>query len=135
MGTALPGHERVVFVLEWAPDGFRERRRLDIAGSVGGVRMRFEDLAQAPAVVVASQRMDDNPGWRSLDPGELLHVDEKLNVTSTIAVDGLPARPLTRADLDPRAAASQSEDSRLPGEGARHRAGKAVHKAEAGNGP
>jgi glutamine amidotransferase len=124
-----------LFVLEWAPDVTRERRRLNIAGSVGGVRVRFEDPAEAPAVVVASQRMDDNLRWRSLDPGELLHVDEKLNVTSTIAVDGPPARPLTRADLDPRAAASQSEDSRLPGEGARHRAGKAVHKAEAGNGP
>jgi predicted glutamine amidotransferase len=124
-----------LFVLEWAPDVTRERRRLNIAGSVGGVRVRFEDPAEAPAVVVASQRMDDNLRWRSLDPGELLHVDEKLNVTSTIAVDGPPARPLTRADLDPRAAASQSEDSRLPGEGARHRAGKAVRKAEAGNGP
>jgi hypothetical protein len=102
---------------------------------VGGVRVRFEDPAGAPAVVVASQRMDDNPGWRSLDPGELLHVDEKLNVTSTMAVDGPPARPLTRADLDPRAAASQSEDSRLPGEDVRHRAGEAVRRAEAGSGP
>jgi hypothetical protein len=123
-----------LFVLEWAPDASRKRRRLNIAGSVGGVRVRFEDPAEAPAVVVASQRMDDDLGWRSLDPGELLHVDEKLNVTSTIAVDGPPARPLTRADLDPRAAASQAEDSRLPGEGAQHRAGKAVRKAEAGNG-
>ncbi len=88
-----------LFVSEWAPDGSRERRRLDIAGSVGGVRVRFEDPAEAPAVVLASQRIDDNLGWRSLDPGELLHVDEKLNVTSTIVVDGPPAQPLTRADL------------------------------------
>jgi glutamine amidotransferase len=111
-----------LFVLEWAPDGSRGRR-LDIAGRVGGVRVRFEDTAEAPAVVVASQRMDDNPGWRSLDPGELLHVDENLNVTSTISVDGPPARPLTRADLDPRAAASQLESSRPLG------------GAEAGKGP
>ena len=112
-----------LFVLEWAPDGPSERRRLDVAGSVGGVRLRFENSAEAPAVVVASQRMDDNPGWRPLAPGELLHVDENLNVTSTIAVDGPPARPLTSADLDPRAAASQSEDPRAPGEGARHYGG------------
>jgi glutamine amidotransferase len=57
-----------LFVLEWAPDVSRERRRLNIAGSVGGVRVRFEDPAEAPAVVVASQRMDDNLRWRSLDP-------------------------------------------------------------------
>jgi glutamine amidotransferase len=79
-----------------------------MTGSAGNARVRFEDLAEAPAVVVASQRMDDNLCWRLLCPGELLHVDAKLNVTSTIAIDEPPAQPLTRADLDPRAAASQS---------------------------
>jgi hypothetical protein len=38
----------------------------------------------------------------------LLHVDEKLDVTSTIVMDEPPAQLLMRADLDPRAAASQS---------------------------
>ncbi len=97
-----------LFVLEWAPGGFRGQRRLDVAGSAGSVRVRFEDLAEAPAVVVASQRMDDNPGWRPLRCGELLHVNEKLEVTSTIVIDEPPAQLLTRADLDPRAAASQA---------------------------
>ena len=72
------------------------------------MQVRCEDLAEAQVVVVASERMDDNPGWRSVDPGELLHVDEKQNVTSTIAIGEPPAYPLTRADLDPQAAASQS---------------------------
>jgi predicted glutamine amidotransferase len=97
-----------LFVLEWAQGGSHDQHRLDIVSSVGNVQMRFEDLAEAPVVVVASQRMDDSPGWRSLDPGELLHVDEKLNVTSTMAIDEPPAQPLTLADLDPQAAASQS---------------------------
>ena len=97
-----------LFVLEWAPGGSQGERRLDVAGSAGSVRVRFEDLAEAPAVVVASQRMDDNPGWRPLRCGELLHVDEKLDVTSTIVMDEPPAQLLMRADLDPRAAASQS---------------------------
>jgi predicted glutamine amidotransferase len=97
-----------LFVLEWAPGGSHDQRRLGMVSSVGSVRVRFEDLAEAPVVVVASQRMDDNPGWRSLDPGELLHVDGKLNVTSTIAIGEPPAQPLTLADLDPQAAASQS---------------------------
>jgi glutamine amidotransferase len=97
-----------LFVLNWAPDDSYNSRRLDMTGSAGNARVRFEDLAEAPAVVVASQRMDDNLCWRLLCPGELLHVDAKLNVTSTIAIDEPPAQPLTRADLDPRAAASQS---------------------------
>ncbi len=97
-----------LFVLEWAPGGSHGERRVDVAGSAGSVRVRFEDLAEAPAVVVASQRMDDNLSWRPLRCGELLHVDEKLDVTSTIVVDEPPARLLTRANLDPRAAASQS---------------------------
>jgi predicted glutamine amidotransferase len=97
-----------LFVLEWAPGGSHDQRRLDIGSSVGSVQVRFEDLAETPVVVVASQRMDDKPGWRSLNPGELLHVDEKLNVTSTIVIDEPPAQQLTLADLDPQAAASQS---------------------------
>jgi predicted glutamine amidotransferase len=97
-----------LFVLKWAPDDSHNSPRLDMTGSAGNARVRFEDLAEAPAVVVASQRMDKNMGWRQLRPGELLHVDAKLNVTSTIVIDEPPAQPLTRADLDPRAAASQS---------------------------
>ena len=97
-----------LYVLERAPGDPRGRRHLDVAGGAGTVRVRSEDLGAAPAVVVASERMDDDPGWRPLRSGELLHVDEDLNVASTMAVDGSPARPLTRADLDPRAAASQA---------------------------
>lgn len=97
-----------LYVLERAPGGSHGRRHLDVAGGAGTVRVRSEDLAEAPAVVVASERMDDDPGWRPLRSGELLRVDEELNVTSTTAVVGPPARPLTRADLDARAAASQA---------------------------
>jgi predicted glutamine amidotransferase len=97
-----------LFALEWAPGDSPNSHRLDMSGSAGSARVRFEDFAGAPAVVVASQRMDNNLGWRPLRPGELLHVDAKLKVTSTIAIDEPPAQPLARADLDPRAAASQS---------------------------
>ena len=97
-----------LFVLEWAPGGSAGRDRLDVAGSAGSVQVRFEDLAEAPAVVVASQRMNDNPGWRPLRCGELLHVDERLTITSTIVMDEPPVQLLTPADLDPRSAASQS---------------------------
>ena len=46
------------------------------------MRVRSGDLATRPAVVVASERMDEDAGWRALEPGELLHVDPDLNVRS-----------------------------------------------------
>ena len=61
----------------------------------------------AHAVVVASERMDEDPHWRLLAPGELLHVGPDLAVTSTIALPEAPVHLLTLADLSPHAAASQ----------------------------
>ncbi|HWF55224.1 MAG TPA: class II glutamine amidotransferase, partial [Solirubrobacteraceae bacterium] len=52
-----------------------------------------------PTVVVASEVMDADPGWRLLAPGELLHVDASLNVSSSIVIEGPPAHPLSLADL------------------------------------
>jgi len=61
-----------------------------------------------PAVVVASEPMNDDPRWRALNSGELLHVDADLGVTITTVLPEPPSYPLTLADLDPRAAASQA---------------------------
>jgi hypothetical protein len=72
------------------------------------VRVRSGDLASRPAVIIASERMDEDAGWRLLDPGELVHVDPDLKVTSTKALDQPPAHPLTLADLGAKAAASQA---------------------------
>jgi glutamine amidotransferase len=58
--------------------------------------------------------MDENPAWRLLDPGELLHVDGRRRIHSRIALPDAPVHPLTLADLEPRTAASQRE----PGGGA-----------------
>jgi glutamine amidotransferase len=60
-----------------------------------------------PAVVVASERMNDDPNWRPLNSGELLHVDADLRITVTTVLPEPPAHRLSLADLDPRAAASQ----------------------------
>ncbi len=73
-----------------------------------GSRVRSEHGASRPLVVLASERMDDDPRWRTLEPGELVHVDHTLRVTSRRILDGPPARPLTLADLGARAQASQT---------------------------
>jgi glutamine amidotransferase len=52
--------------------------------------------------------MDEDPGWRALESGELLHVDGELNVSVTTAIKGPPAHQLALQELDARAAASQT---------------------------
>ena len=97
-----------LFVLCRCAGGPHGHRHLDQASAAGRVRVRSGELAVTPAVVVASERMDEDPGWRSLNPGELLHVDGHLNVHSTIAVEQPPTHQLTLNDLG-HSAASQNQ--------------------------
>jgi glutamine amidotransferase len=101
-----------LYVLERGAGGPDGQRRLEHSSPWHTVRVHSAELADARAVVVASERMDDDPGWRALEPGELLHVDRELKVTSRRALDQPPAHELTLADLDPRAAASQAAQKR-----------------------
>ncbi|MFJ6217071.1 class II glutamine amidotransferase [Streptomyces sp. NPDC092296] len=97
-----------LYVLERAAGGQHGDRQLAHTGSGGRLRVRAAELAGAPAVVVASERLDEDPGWRPLGPGELLHVGPDLAVSSTTALPQPPAHRLTLADLRPEAAASQT---------------------------
>ena len=71
------------------------------------IRSRSTDLSLCPHVLFATEPMDHNPGWRTMAPGELVHVSPVLAVTSTFPFPGAPAHPLTLSDLEPSAAASQ----------------------------
>ena len=93
-------------VLSRAAGGTSGARRLEHV-SAAGTRVRSIELATLPAVVIASEPMDEDPGWRALACGELLHVDRHLRVSSRIIIDGPPRHPLALADLAPAAAASQ----------------------------
>jgi predicted glutamine amidotransferase len=93
-------------VLERDAGGPGGDRRLDHRSS-HGMRVTAEDFATRPAVVVASEVLDEDPGWRALQSGELLHVDGDLNAKVTRAIDRAPAHQLTLADLGDTAAASQ----------------------------
>jgi glutamine amidotransferase len=97
-----------LLVLQRPAGGPHGQRHLDQASAAGRVRVRSATLVTAPAVVLASERMDDNPGWRSLKSGELLHVNHDLTVKTTIAIDQPPAHQLTLADLG-QGAPSQSQ--------------------------
>jgi glutamine amidotransferase len=87
------------------PDG---RRHLSARREHGSVDVARTATA-IPAYVVASEPMDDEPGWRLLDPGELLVIDG-LSQESHFPLDP-PRRRLTRRDLSAQEAASQHRAS------------------------
>jgi glutamine amidotransferase len=97
-------------VLERAAGGPRGGRHLEHASARGSIRVRSGDLARLPAVVVASEPMDEDAGWRALRSGELLHVDQDLEATVERVIERPPVHQLTLADLDQKAAASQASD-------------------------
>jgi predicted glutamine amidotransferase len=49
-------------------------------------------LDSAPSIVVASERLDGESGWRMLAPGELVHVRPDLSVQSAVVIPDPPAR-------------------------------------------
>jgi predicted glutamine amidotransferase len=97
-----------LWILERAAGGPHGARHLDAASAAGRVRVRSAGLATQPSVILASEPMDEDAGWRLLDPGELVHVGPTLAVESTRAVDEPPAHQLSLDDLEPRAAAAQT---------------------------
>jgi predicted glutamine amidotransferase len=58
-----------------------------------GTRVESAAGHSRPLVVVASERMDDEPGWREIRSGELIHVGPSLEVTSELVLDEVPASP------------------------------------------
>jgi predicted glutamine amidotransferase len=97
-----------LFLLQRAAGGPHGGRHLEHASTAGRIRARSGDLSDQPAVVVASERMDEDPGWQALRPGELLHVDNRLGCTRQIVLRRPPRHLLTLDQLGAHAAASQS---------------------------
>src|SRR3984893_543042 len=90
-----------------------ERRpcaELEHASSLGS-RVSSEHGRTKPLVTIASERMDRDPAWRLLQPGELLEVSPALEVSSRRILDSPPARLLSAQDLTARARQSQAGDS------------------------
>lgn len=86
------------------------------------LRAESEDLRDVHSVVVASEPMDDDEGWRLLDDGELLHIAPDGTVTSEHPFPAL-AQPLQLEDLGLSAAASQAHAAQAHEHAAR-RAGR-----------
>ena len=102
--------ERSIAALGGSEGGFD----FDQRAASGITRVFSGQLSIRPATIIASQPMDTNPLWRLLEPGELIHVDPMLHITSTIAVPDPPAHML---ELTAHEAAAQLEEP-APGAGA-----------------
>lgn len=76
------------------------------------IRARSEHLRARPSVVFASEPMDDDPRWRLLAPGELVHVDAALQITSDLVLSDPPKHQLRRADLSAEVEAAQHTSAR-----------------------
>ncbi len=83
---------------------------LDERSTTGSMRVVSPELSACRSVVIATEKMDDDPAWRLLEVGELLHVPADLACVSRTVVDRPPRHHLTLADLDRRAAESQTAD-------------------------
>ncbi|MCP9955872.1 class II glutamine amidotransferase [Actinomadura madurae] len=99
-----PGtHELWVLAPELAEPG--AARHMSAGREPGRIDVTAHREACA-AWIIASERMDDDPDWRLLDPGELLMLDGWQ--ASSHFPFGTPAHPLTTADLSAAESVSQT---------------------------
>jgi predicted glutamine amidotransferase len=59
-------------------------------------------LEDTASVVVASEELDGESGWRMLAPGELVHVRPDLSVRSAVVLPQPPARLVPLTDINPK---------------------------------
>ena len=96
-----------LYVLERPAGGNGSARALRHHSSLG-TRVHSEEAARRAIVVLASELMDDDPGWRALESGELLHVGPELEVSSAIALPEPPAQMLDLSTLGEQSRSSQA---------------------------
>lgn len=63
------------------------------------IRAQSRHLCTRSSVVFASERMDDDPRWQLLEPGELVHVNAALQITRSLVLPEPPRHPLDESDL------------------------------------
>jgi predicted glutamine amidotransferase len=76
------------------------------------IRAWSRSLRKHPSVVFATERMDDDPRWTLISPGELVHVDAELRVTRDLVLPDPPTHLLRQSDLSVRAQQAQHTGTR-----------------------
>jgi predicted glutamine amidotransferase len=70
------------------------------------IRAESKNLQGQPSVVFATEPMDAAARWQLLEPGELVHVDARLQVSRDLVLRAPPRHLLRAEDLSPAAQAS-----------------------------
>jgi len=97
-----------LYVLDRSPGGHGEGEDALQHHSRLGTKLHSEQAAEQRVVVIASEPMDSDPGWRAFEPGELLHVDAGLAINSEIALPEPPAKLMQLHHMDEKARESQA---------------------------
>jgi glutamine amidotransferase len=90
----------------WVLHRLPDHEPLHEHGSNGEITVRMDAAGERPVVVVASERLDDDPRWRELKPGELLRVGPDLDLSVDLILPDPPAKLMA---LSGQEAASQAE--------------------------
>ena len=101
-----PEHNEL-FLLERSAGGPRGGHQLDESSVYGTLRVRSLEGAGRPVVVVASEPMDEDPGWQPVAPGELVRIGADLTVTRELILPDPPRHPMV---LSGRAVESQAQE-------------------------
>ena len=101
-----PEHNEL-FLLERSAGGPRGGHQLDESSAYGTLRVRSLEGAGRPVVVVASEPMDEDPGWQPIASGELVRIGADLSVTRELILPDPPRHPMV---LSGRAVESQAQE-------------------------
>jgi glutamine amidotransferase len=97
-----------LWILEKAPDASRELVERDAHGTL---RMHAERREDQPIVVIASERMDTDPGWREVGVGELVHVGPALEVDRETLLTEPPRHQMVLTGRDAESQAYERDDA------------------------
>lgn len=92
-------------LLRRSPGGAGGDAPLRHEDTAGTLRVHSDDGSSTPIVVIASERISDEPGWEEIASGELIHVGPDLQVDRDTIVEGPPRHPMV---LGGRAEKSQA---------------------------
>jgi len=89
----------------WVLHHTPEDEPLNEHGSYGEINVVMDAAREKPVVVIASEKMDDDPRWRELRSGELVRVGPDLDLSIDLVLPDPPARLM---ELKGREAESQT---------------------------
>jgi predicted glutamine amidotransferase len=76
----------------------------------GTLNMRASPRGEQPMVVVASERMDADPGWQDVGVGELIHVGPELELDRETILTEPPRHPMVLSGRAEQSQASERDD-------------------------